>query len=55
VGGECGTHGRGQKVYKILYGNPEEKNPLRRPKRRRKVGIRMDLGETGLGGVDSTG
>jgi hypothetical protein len=41
-----------RKVYKVLVGKPEGKRPLGRPRRRWEVGIRMDLGETGLGGVD---
>jgi hypothetical protein len=39
------------KVYKVLVGKPEGKRPLGRP-RPREDGIRMDLGETGLWGVD---
>jgi hypothetical protein len=39
-------------VYKVLLGKPEGKRPLRRPRRRLKDGIRMDLREIGLGGVD---
>jgi hypothetical protein len=43
------------KVHKVL-GKPEGKRPLGRPRRRWEDGIRMDLGETGLGGgLDSTG
>jgi hypothetical protein len=33
-------------------GKPEGKRPLGRPRRRREDGIRMDLRETGLEGVD---
>jgi hypothetical protein len=33
-------------------GKPEGKRPLRRPRCRWEDGIRMDLGEIGLGGVD---
>jgi hypothetical protein len=40
------------KVYKVLVGKPEGKKPLGRPRRRWKNGIRMDLREIGLGGVD---
>jgi hypothetical protein len=39
-------------VYKVLVGKPEEKRPLGRPRRRWEGGIRMDLREMGLGGVD---
>jgi hypothetical protein len=41
--------GVGRKVYKVLVGKPERKRPLGRP---REDGIRMDLREIGLGGVD---
>jgi hypothetical protein len=39
-------------VYKVLMGKPEVKRPLGRPRRRWEDGIRMDLREIGLGGVD---
>jgi hypothetical protein len=41
-----------RKVYKVLVGKPEGKRPLGRPRRRWEDGIRMDLREIGLGGVD---
>jgi hypothetical protein len=44
--------GEERKVYKVLVGKPEGKRPLGRPRRRREDGIRMDLREIGLGGVD---
>jgi hypothetical protein len=44
--------GEERKVYKILLGKSEGKRPLGRPRRRWEDGIRMDLGEIGLGGVD---
>jgi hypothetical protein len=49
--------GEERKVYKVLVGKPEGKRPLGRPRRRWEDGIRMDLGEIGLGGggLDSTG
>jgi hypothetical protein len=50
VGGACSTHGRG--VNRVLVGKPEGKRPLGRPRRRWEDGIRMDLTEIGLGGVD---
>jgi hypothetical protein len=40
--------GEESKVYKLLVGKPEGK----RPRRRWKDGIRIDLREIGLGGVD---
>jgi hypothetical protein len=39
-------------VYKVLVGKPEGKRPLGRPRRRWEDGIRMDLREIGLVGVD---
>jgi hypothetical protein len=41
-----------RKVYKVLVGKPEGKRPLGRPRRRWEDGLRMDLREIGLGGVD---
>jgi hypothetical protein len=44
--------GEERKLYKVLVEKPEGKRPLERPRRRWEDGIRMDLRETGLGGVD---
>jgi hypothetical protein len=44
--------GEERKVYKVLVGKSEAKRPLGRPRRRWEDGIRMDLREIGLGGVD---
>jgi hypothetical protein len=44
--------GEERKVYKVLVGKPEGKRTLGRPRRRWEDGIRMDLREIGLGGVD---
>jgi hypothetical protein len=41
-----------RKMHKVLVGKPEGKRPLGRPRRRWENGIRMDLGEIGLGDVD---
>jgi hypothetical protein len=41
-----------RKVYKVLVGKPEGKRPLGRPRRWWEDGIRIDLRETGLWGVD---
>jgi hypothetical protein len=41
-----------RKVYKVLVGKPEGRRPLGRPRRRWEDGIRTDLREIGLGGVD---
>jgi hypothetical protein len=40
------------KVYKVLVGKPEGKKPLGRPRHRWEDGIRMNLEEIDLGGVD---
>jgi hypothetical protein len=40
------------KVYKVLVEKLEGKRPLGRPRRRWEDGIKMDLREIGLGGVD---
>jgi hypothetical protein len=37
--------GEGRKVYRVLGGKPEGKRQLRRPRRRWKYGIKMDLRE----------
>jgi hypothetical protein len=42
--------GEERNVYKVSVGKPEGKRPLGRPRRRCEDGIRMDLGEIGLGG-----
>jgi hypothetical protein len=44
--------GEERKVYKVLVEKPEGKRPTERPRRRWEDGIRMDLREIGLGGVD---
>jgi hypothetical protein len=44
--------GEERKVYKVLVGKLEGKMPLGRPRRSWEDGMRMDLREIGLGGVD---
>jgi hypothetical protein len=44
--------GEERKVYKVLVEKPEKKRPLGRPRHRWEYGIRMDLREIGLEGVD---
>jgi hypothetical protein len=39
-------------VYKILVGKPEGERPLGRPRYRWEDNIKINLRETGLGGVD---
>jgi hypothetical protein len=41
--------GEERKLYKVLVGKPEGKRPRGRPRRRKEVGIRIDLGEIGWG------
>jgi hypothetical protein len=50
--GHVARMGEERKVYKVLLGKPEGKRLLGRLRRRWEDGIRMDLRETGLGGVD---
>jgi hypothetical protein len=38
-----------RKVYKAVVGHREVKGPLGRPRRKWEDGVRMDLGEIGLG------
>jgi hypothetical protein len=40
--------GEGRNVYRVLFGKPERRRPLGRP-RRRWDGIKMDLEEIGWG------
>jgi hypothetical protein len=44
--------GEGRNVYRVLVGKPEGKKPLERPRRRWEDGIKMDLKEIGLWGVE---
>jgi hypothetical protein len=44
--------GEERKVYKVLVGKPEGKRPLGRPRRKWEDGVRMDVREISLGGVD---
>jgi hypothetical protein len=50
--GHVARMGEERKLYKVLVGKPEGKRPLERPRCRWGNGIRMDLREIGLGGVD---
>jgi hypothetical protein len=40
--------------YRILVGNPKEKRPLGRSRRKWEDNIKMDLREIGWGGMDWT-
>jgi hypothetical protein len=50
--GHVARMGVERKVYKVLVRKPEGKRPFGRPRRKWEDGIRMDLREIGLGGVD---
>jgi hypothetical protein len=50
--GHVARLGEERKVYKVFVGKPEGKRPHGRPRRRWEDGIRMDLREIVLGGVD---
>jgi hypothetical protein len=50
--GHMARMGEERKLYKVLVGKPDGKRPLGRPRRKWEDGIRMDLREIGLGGVD---
>jgi hypothetical protein len=52
VGWTCGTHGEGRGFYRVLVGRPEGKRPLRRPRRRWKDNIKMDLREIRIHGAN---
>jgi len=52
VGGTCGTHGGGRGVYRVLFGKPEGKRPLGRPKRRWNDNIKLDLREMSINGTN---
>jgi hypothetical protein len=46
------TTGENRNVCRLLVGNPEEKRPLGRTRRRWLDDIKMDVGERECGGVD---
>jgi hypothetical protein len=49
----CTGHvGENTNAYRVLVGKPDEKTPLRRPRRRWHNNIKMDVKEIGLGGTD---
>jgi hypothetical protein len=51
VGGTCGTHEGGER-YRVLFGRPEGKRPLGRPRRRWEDNIKMDLREIWINGAN---
>jgi hypothetical protein len=50
--GHAARMGEKTNAYKILVGKPEEKRPLRRPRRMWEDNIKMNLREVGSGGID---
>jgi hypothetical protein len=46
MGGACSAY-EGRGVYRVLVRKPDGKRPLKRPRRRRKDNIKMDLQEVG--------
>jgi hypothetical protein len=55
--GHVARMGEVRGVYRVLFGRPEGKRPLERPRRRWEDNIKMDLRETGIDGgeLDSAG
>jgi hypothetical protein len=52
MGRACSTNGEKRNVCSILVGKPEGKRSLGRPKHRWMDNIKMNLRETGWGGID---
>jgi hypothetical protein len=50
--GHVARMGQERNMYNVLVGKPERKRPLGRPRRRWEDGVRMDLREIDLGGVN---
>jgi hypothetical protein len=50
--GHVASMGDGRNLYRVLVGKPERKRALERPRRRWEDGIKMDLREIALGGVE---
>jgi hypothetical protein len=44
--------GEGRGAYRVLFGRPEGKRPLGRPRRRWEDNIKMDIGERGIEGAN---
>jgi hypothetical protein len=44
--------GEGRGVYRVLFGRPEGRRPLGRPRHRWEDNIKMDLREIGINGVN---
>jgi hypothetical protein len=44
--------GEGRGVYRVLFGRPEGKRPLEKPRHRWEYNIKMDLREIGIVGAN---
>jgi len=52
VGGTSGTHGGGERSFRVLVGRPEGKRPLGRPRRKWEDNMNVDLREIGIDGAN---
>jgi hypothetical protein len=52
LGGAYGTYEEGTGVYTVLFGRPEGKRPLGKPRRKWEDNIKMYLRETGIDGAN---
>jgi hypothetical protein len=52
MGRAFSTKGEKRNAYRILVGNPEEKRPMGRPRRRWVDNIKLHFREIGLDGMD---
>jgi hypothetical protein len=50
--GHVARMGEGRGIYRLLFGRPEGKRPLGRPRRRWEDNIKMDLREIGIEGAN---
>jgi hypothetical protein len=50
--GHVARIGEGRGVYRVLFGRPEGKKPLGRPRRRWEDNNKLDLGEIGIVGAN---
>jgi hypothetical protein len=50
--GHVARIGEGRGVHKVLFGRPEGKRPLGRPRHRWEENIKLDLREIGIDGVN---
>jgi hypothetical protein len=53
MGRAYSTNGEKRKAYRVLVGKPEGIGPLGRPRRSWINNIKMDVSDTGRGGMDS--